>query len=326
MRELLLREALNEALREELRQDPRVFLLGEDIIDPWGGTFRVTEGLYTEFGPERVRETPISEAAIVGCAIGAALLGMRPVAEIMFLDFAAIAMDQIVNQAAKLRYMTGGQTSVPIVIRAAGGAGRASAAQHSQSLEAWFTHVPGLKVVMPSTPYDAKGLLKAAIRDPDPVIFIEHKMAYSTKGPVPEEDYVIPLGKAVVKRPGKDLTLVATSRQVLRALEAAERVAIEDGYDVEVVDPRTLYPLDLETILASVRKTHRVLIVHEAARRGGWGGELLAQIVEHAFDDLDAQIIRVAAENTPIPFAPPMEKFVIPQVDDIVAGIRSALA
>ncbi len=326
MRELLLREALNEALREELRQDPRVFLLGEDIIDPWGGTFRVTEGLYTEFGPERVRETPISEAAIVGCAIGAALLGMRPVAEIMFLDFAAIAMDQIVNQAAKLRYMTGGQTSVPIVIRAAGGAGRASAAQHSQSLEAWFTHVPGLKVVMPSTPYDAKGLLKAAIRDPDPVIFIEHKMAYSTKGPVPEEDYVIPLGKADVKRPGKDLTLVATSRQVLRALEAAERVAIEDGYDVEVVDPRTLYPLDLETILASVRKTHRVLIVHEAARRGGWGGELLAQIVEHAFDDLDAQIIRVAAENTPIPFAPPMEEFVIPQVDDIVAGIRSALA
>src|SRR5579884_224644 len=326
MRELLLREALNEALREELRQDPRVFLLGEDIIDPWGGTFRVTEGLYTEFGPERVRETPISEAAIVGCAIGAALLGMRPVAEIMFLDFAAIAMDQIVNQAAKLRYMTCGQTSVPIVIRAAGGAGRASAAQHSQSLEAWFTHVPGLKVVMPSTPYDAKGLLKAAIRDPDPVIFIEHKMAYSTKGPVPEEDYVIPLGKADVKRPGKDLTLVATSRQVLRALEAAERVAIEDGYDVEVVDPRTLYPLDLETILASVRKTHRVLIVHEAARRGGWGGELLAQIVEHAFDDLDAQIIRVAAENTPIPFAPPMEEFVIPQVDDIVAGIRSALA
>ncbi len=326
MRELLLREALNEALREELRQDPRVFLLGEDIIDPWGGTFRVTEGLYTEFGPERVRETPISEAAIVGCAIGAALLGMRPVAEIMFLDFAAIAMDQIVNQAAKLRYMTGGQTSVLIVIRAAGGAGRASAAQHSQSLEAWFTHVPGLKVVMPSTPYDAKGLLKAAIRDPDPVIFIEHKMAYSTKGPVPEEDYVIPLGKADVKRPGKDLTLVATSRQVLRALEAAERVAIEDGYDVEVVDPRTLYPLDLETILASVRKTHRVLIVHEAARRGGWGGELLAQIVEHAFDDLDAQIIRVAAENTPIPFAPPMEEFVIPQVDDIVAGIRSALA
>jgi len=325
MRELLLREALNEALREEMEQDPRVFILGEDVIDPWGGTFRVTEGLSTRFGPRRVRETPISEAAIVGCAVGAALLGMRPVAEIMFLDFAAIAMDQIVNQAAKLRYMTGGQTSVPIVIRTAGGAGRASAAQHSQSLEAWFTHVPGLKVVMPSTPADAKGLLKAAIRDPDPVIFIEHKMSYGVRGPVPAEEYVVPLGAADVKRAGSDLTLIATSRQVLRALEAAERVAREDGFNVEVVDPRTLYPLDTDTILASVRKTHRVLIVHEAARRGGWGAELLSQIVELAFDELDAPIVRVAAHDTPIPFAPAMEEFVIPSVDDIVAGIRRAL-
>ena len=325
MRELLLREALNEALREEMECDPRVFLLGEDVIDPWGGTFRVTEGLSTRFGPERVRETPISEAAIVGCAIGAALLGMRPVAEIMFLDFTAIAMDQIVNQAAKLRYMTGGQVSVPIVIRTAGGAGRASAAQHSQSLEGWFTHVPGLKVVLPSTPYDAKGLLKAAIRDLDPVIFIEHKMNYGTRGPVPEEDYVVPLGKADVKRTGKDLTVIATSRQVIRALEAAEQVAREHGYDLEVIDPRTLFPLDKRTILDSIKKTNRALIVYEEARRGGWGAELYAQIVEDAFDDLDGPIVRVAAQNTPIPFAPVMEDFVIPQVEDIVAGIRRAL-
>jgi pyruvate dehydrogenase E1 component beta subunit len=322
----MLREAINEALHEEMAADPRVFLLGEDVIDPWGGTFRVTEGLSTRFGQERVRETPISEAAIVGCAVGAALLGMRPVAEIMFLDFAAQAMDQIVNQAAKLRYMTGGQTSVPLVIRAAGGAGRASAAQHSQSLEAWFTHVPGLKVVMPSTPYDAKGLLKAAIRDPDPVIFIEHKMAYTVRGPVPQEDYLVPLGLADVKRPGKDLTVIATSRQVLRALEAAEVVAREDGCDVEVIDPRTLYPLDRATILGSVGKTHRALIVHEAAKRGGWGAEVLALIAEEAFDDLDAPIGRVAGRNTPIPFAPAMEEFVIPSVGDIVAGMRLVLA
>jgi pyruvate/2-oxoglutarate/acetoin dehydrogenase E1 component len=244
----------------------------------------------------------------------------------MFLDFAGQAMDQIVNQAAKLRYMTGGQATVPLVIRTAGGAGRASAAQHSQSLEAWFTHVPGLKVVMPSTPADAKGLLKAAIRDPDPVIFIEHKMAYTITGPVPDEEYLVPLGVAEVKRPGRDLTLIATSRQVLRALEAAERVAAEDGYAVEVVDPRTLFPLDKRAILASVRKTHRALIVHEAVRRGGWGAELLALITEEAFDDLDAPVGRVAAPNTPIPFAPVMEEFVVPAVDDIVAGIRATLA
>jgi pyruvate/2-oxoglutarate/acetoin dehydrogenase E1 component len=321
----LLRQALNEALAEEMARDPRVFILGEDIIDPWGGTFRVTEGLSTRFGSERVRETPISEAAIVGCAIGAALVGMRPVAEIMFSDFTAMAMDQIVNQAAKLRYMAGGQVSVPIVIRTAGGAGRASAAQHSQSLEAWFTHVPGLKVVMPSTPYDAKGLLKAAIRDPDPVIFIEHKMSYGTRGLIPDEDYVVPLGVADVKRAGKDLTVIATSRQVLRALAAAEQVAREDRFDVEVIDPRTLYPLDKATIMSSVRKTTRVVIVSEAPKRGGWGAELLSQIVEDAIDYLDAPIVQVAAPNTPIPFAPVMEEFVVPNVADIVTGIRKAL-
>jgi pyruvate/2-oxoglutarate/acetoin dehydrogenase E1 component len=325
MRELLLRQALNEALAEEMERDPRVFVLGEDILDPWGGTFRVTEGLSTRFGTERVRETPISEAAIVGCAIGAALCGMRPVAEIMFSDFTAMAMDQIVNQAAKLRYMTGGQVSVPIVLRTAGGAGRASAAQHSQSLEAWFAHVPGLKVVMPATPGDAKGLLKAAIRDPDPVIFIEHKMNYGTRGPVPDDDYVIPLGVADVKRAGKDVTVIATSRQVLRALEAAEQVARADGIDAEVIDPRTLYPLDRSTIVASVRKTTRAVVVSEAPKRGGWGAELVSQIVDGAFDYLDAPIVQVAAPNTPIPFAPTMEEFVVPDVADIVAGIRQAL-
>jgi pyruvate/2-oxoglutarate/acetoin dehydrogenase E1 component len=322
----MLRQALNEALAEEMAADERVFLLGEDVIDPWGGTFRVTEGLSTRFGLERVRETPISEAAIVGCAVGAALLGMRPVAEIMFLDFAAQAMDQIVNQAAKLRYMTGGQASVPLVVRAAGGAGRASAAQHSQSLEAWFAHVPGLKVVMPSTPYDAKGLLKAAIRDPDPVIFIEHKMAYTVRGEVPEGEYTVPLGVGDVKRPGRDLTVIATSRQVLRALEAAEVVAREDGCEVEVVDPRTLYPLDRATILSSVGRTHRALVVHEGPKRCGWGAELAALLTEEAFDDLDAPVVRVAGRNTPVPFAPVMEDFVIPSVGDIVEGMRRALA
>jgi pyruvate/2-oxoglutarate/acetoin dehydrogenase E1 component len=322
----MIREAINEALAEEMASDERVFLLGQDILDPWGGTFRVTEGLSTRFGTERVRETPIAEAAIIGCAIGAAMVGMRPVAEIMFLDFTAGAMDQIVNQAAKLRYMTGGQVSVPLVIRAASGAGRASAAQHSQSLEALFIHIPGLKVVMPATASDAKGLLKAAIRDPDPVIVLEHKMTYTTRGPVPDGEHVIPLGVADVKRPGRDLTLIATSRQVLRALEAAERVASEDSFDVEVIDPRTLYPLDEATILGSIRKTHRVLVVHEAVGRNGWGAEMVATIVDQAFDELDAPIVRVTAPNTPIPFAPVLEESIIPDVDDIVAGIRAALA
>jgi pyruvate dehydrogenase E1 component beta subunit len=235
-------------------------------------------------------------------------------------------MDQIINQAAKLRYMTGGQVSVPLVIRAASGAGRASAAQHSQSLEALFTHIPGLKVVMPATASDAKGLLKSAIRDPDPVIVLEHKMTYTTRGPVPDGDHVIPLGVADVKRPGRDLTLIATSRQVLRALDAAERVADEDGFDVEVIDPRTLYPLDEASILRSIRKTHRVLVVHEAAGRNGWGAEMVATIVDQAFDELDAPIVRVTAPNTPIPFAPVLEESIIPDVDDIVAGIRAALA
>ena len=326
MRELMVREAIREAIIHEMRRDERVFLLGEDIIDPWGGSWKTMEGCYTEFGPERVRETPISEEAIVSCAVGAALLGMRPVAEIMFSDFITRAMDSIVNQAAKMRYMTGGQASVPLVVRTASGAGRQAAAQHSQSLEAWFTHVPGLKVVMPSTPYDAKGLLLAAIRDPDPVLFYEHKMNYTTKGPVPEEDYVIPLGKGDVKREGKDVTVIATSRQVLRALDAAEQVAKEDGVQVEVIDPRTLYPLDINLIVASIKKTNRVVVVSEGVTRGGYGDYLIGRIMDKAFYDLDAPVVQVCAKNTPIPFAPVMESFVIPDVPDIVAGIRRVLA
>jgi len=322
VRELQYRDAIREALREELLRDPAVVLIGEEMIDPWGGTFGVTKGLSTEFGEERIRNTPISEAAIIGCAVGAALAGMRPVAEIMFLDFIATGMDQVVNQAAKLRYMSGGQVNVPMVIRAAGGSGRASAAQHSQSLEAWFIHVPGIKVVMPSTPYDAKGLLKTAIRDPDPVLFIEHKMMYNNKGPVPEEEYLIPLGVADIKRAGRDVTVVATSRMAPRVLAVAERLAATGGPDIEVIDPRTLVPLDRATILASVRKTHRLVIVHEAVERGGFGAELASIIGAEAFTYLDAPIQRVAAFNTPVPFAPDLEDFLVPDEARIEAAVR----
>lgn len=324
MRQISVRDAVNEALAEEMRRDDRVFLLGEDITDPWGGTFGVTRGLSTEFGAERVRETPISEAAIVGCAVGAAMIGMRPVAELMFNDFIGIAMDQLANQAAKLRYMTGGQVNLPLVVRTSAGAGRAAASQHSQSLEGWLVHVPGLKVVMPSTPYDAKGLLRSAIRDPDPVVFIEHKMTYNLKGPVPEGEYEVPLGVADVKRDGRDVTVIAYSFQVHRALVAAERLARE-GVEVEVVDPRTLYPLDLATIVESVRKTGRVVIVHEAVERGGFGAELAAQLAAEAFDYLDSPIARVATANTPIPFAPVMESYVLPTEERIMAAVGKVM-
>lgn len=321
MRELTYREALREALREEMARDENVFLLGEDIAE-FGGSYKVTQGLLQEFGRERVRNTPISEQAIVGAALGAALVGMRPVAELMYIDFSTVAMDQIVNQAAKVRYMFGGKAKTALVIRTQGGAGRSSGAQHAQSLEAWFVHVPGLKVVMPSTPYDAKGLLKAAIRDEDPVIFIEHKLLYGEKGPVPEEEYVVPLGKADVKREGRDATLVATSRMVQRSLQAAE-VLSKEGVEVEVVDPRTLFPLDVETLFASVRKTNRLVIVHEAVRRCGWGAEVAARVAEEAMDYLDAPIRRVAALETPVPFAPNLEDYVIPNVERIVGGVRA---
>ncbi|MGH8056355.1 MAG: alpha-ketoacid dehydrogenase subunit beta, partial [Candidatus Entotheonellia bacterium] len=300
-----------------------VFLLGEDIAE-FGGSYQVTAGLLQEFGPERVRNTPISEAAIVGAALGAALVGMRPVAELMYVDFSAIAMDQIVNQVAKVRYMFGGKAKASLVIRTQGGAGRSSAAQHAQSLEAWFVHIPGIRVVQPSTPYDAKGLLKSAIRDDNPVLFLEHKLLYLVQGAVPEEEYLIPLGKADIKRPGNDVTVFATSRMVQRTLGAAEKLASE-GIDVEVIDPRTLNPLDEDTLLASVRKTQRLVIVHEAYERGGIGAEIAALVASKAIDSLDAPIERVAGLNTPMPFSPKLEDYVVPNEARIMAGIKRVL-
>ncbi len=323
-RSITYRDALREALREELIRDKSIFLLGEDIEDPFGGTYKVTQGLTEEFGHDRVRNTPISEIAITGVALGAAMTGMRPVAELMYVDFAGCAMDQIMNQIAKMRYMSGGQVEAPLVIRTQQGTGRSSAAQHAQSLEAMFAHIPGLKVAMPVTPYDAKGMLKAAIRDPDPVIFLEHKLLYNTTGEVPEEDYVVPLGVADVKRAGSDVTIVATSRMVLHALDAAEILA-KDGISVEVIDPRSIVPLDQETIFTSLRKTHRLLVVHEAVERNGWGAELCALVMEHCFDELDAPVKRIASKNTPVPFAPVLENFVVPSVEDIVAGVKDLL-
>jgi len=323
MRKITYRAALREGLREEMQKDECVFLLGEDIAE-FGGTYKVTQGLLEEFGQARVRNTPISEAAIAGAALGAALLGMRPVAEIMYIDFSTIAMDQIVNQIAKVRYMFGGKAKASLVIRTQGGAGRSSAAHHAQSLEAWYTHIPGLKVVMPCTPYDVKGLIKSSIRDDNPIIFIEHKLLYNEEGPVPEEEYVIPIGKADIKREGKDVTIVATSRMVMRALRAAESLS-EDGIEAEVVDPRTLVPLDEETILQSIKKTGRLLIIHEAYRRCGFGAEIAALASEKAFYDLDAPIKRIGAANTPVPFAPQLENFVIPDEREIIKGVRELL-
>jgi len=323
MRELTYREAVREALREEMRQNEDVFLIGEDIAE-FGGTYKVTETLLKEFGSERIRNTPISESAIIGAALGASISGMRPVAEIMYIDFITVAMDQIANQVAKIRYMTGGQVKVPLVIRTQGGGGRSSAAQHAQSLEAWFCHIPGLKVVMPSTPYDAKGLLKSSIRDDNPVIFIEHKILYNRKGPVPEKEYFLPLGKAEIKREGDDFTIVATSRMVERALSASDELK-KEGISVEVIDPRTLVPLDKETILSSVKKTGRVLIVHEACERAGFGAEVAAILAKEAFDYLDAPIERLGAKNTPMPFSPNLEDFVMPKIDDIVDRVRRVI-
>jgi pyruvate dehydrogenase E1 component beta subunit len=318
MREITYSQALNEALREEMLRDPAVFLIGEDLIQP---TYGVTRGLYEEFGPQRVICTPISEAAIAGAATGAAVVGARPVAEIMYSDFSTIAMDQIVNQAAKMRYMFGGKARVPLVIRMTTGAGRGNAAQHMQSLEAWFVHVPGLKVVLPSTPYDAKGLLKSSIRDDNPVIFLEHKLLYATKGPVPEGEYTVPLGKADIKRRGEHVTIVATSRQVLFALEAADKLA-EEGISAEVIDPRSLVPLDKETILESVKRTHRAVIVHEAVERAGVANWIASIIQEEVFDYLDAPVMRVCGENVPIPFAQNLEAAAIPNPDRIAEAVR----
>lgn len=316
--------ALNEALREEMRRDPRVFCIGQDIA-VWGGggVYGVTKGLVDEFGSERVRDTPISEEAIIGMSVGAAVAGMRPVAEIMYSDFLALAMDPLVNQAAKLRYMFGGQATVPLVVRSNSGAPGGKAAQHSQSLEAWFMHVPGLKLVTPATPYDAKGLLKAAIRDPNPVLFLEHKRLYQTKGTVPEGEYVIPLGQADIKRAGRDLTIVANQTMVFNSLAAAEALA-SSGIEAEIVDVRCLKPLDMATILESVRRTSRLVIAHEANVFAGWGAEVAAKVAEAGFDSLDAPILRVGAKDSPIPYSEPLETAILPSTEDIIAAARSA--
>jgi pyruvate dehydrogenase E1 component beta subunit len=322
MPEISYLEAVRQALWQEMKRDERVFLLGEDI-GRYGGAFGVTHGMLDEFGPERVRETPISEATIVATAIGASLVGMRPVAEIMFMDFILLALDQIANQAAKMRFMFGGRTSVPIVIRMPSGSGTGAASQHSQSLESVLMHFPGLKVVMPSTPYDAKGLLLAAMRDPNPVCFVEHKVLYKSKGEVPEGDYTLPIGVAEIKRPGRDLTVVANNIMLVKSLQIAERLAGE-GIEVEVIDPRSLLPLDTQTIIESVTRTGRLLVVHEACQTGGWAGEVIAAVVgSPAFDYLDAPVRRLGGKDIPIPYNRGLEKVAIPQEAEIEAEIRA---
>jgi acetoin:2,6-dichlorophenolindophenol oxidoreductase subunit beta len=323
-RELTYLEAIREALQQEMRRDERVFLVGEDV-GTYGGAFGVSLGMIDEFGAERVIDTPISELGIAGLITGAALIGMRPVGEIMFMDFITIASEQLVNQAAKIRFMFGGKAKVPFVLRTPSGSGTGAAGQHSQSLENWFVHIPGIKVVAPTTPYDAKGLLIQSIRDDNPVMFIETKLLYKTKGEVPEEPYTIPLGVADIKRPGKDLTIIATQIMVKRALEAADELA-KEGWDIEIIDPRTLKPLDTETIIKSVIKTGKVLIVHEAAKTGGYGGELAGVIAEsEAFDYLEAPIIRLAGRDMPIPYNRNLEYHTVPQVEDIIAKARLLL-
>jgi pyruvate dehydrogenase E1 component beta subunit len=324
MPEITYLEAIRQALWEEMKRDERVFIIGEDI-GRYGGAFGVTHGMLDEFGPERIRETPISEPTIVAAAIGASLLGMRPVAEIMFMDFVLLTLDQLGNQAAKMRYMFGGKANVPIVVRMPSGSGTGAAAQHSQSLESLLMHIPGLKVVMPTTPYEAKGLLLSAIRDPNPVCFVEHKLLYKTKGEVPLGEYTIPFGVAEIKRSGKDLTVVANNIMVIKTLAVAERLA-KEGLDIEVIDPRTLVPLDRETIINSVCKTGRLLVVHEACQTGGWAGEVIASVTSsRAFDYLDAPVRRLAGKDCPIPYNRGLERAAVPQEEDIEAEIRTIL-
>ncbi len=324
MREIYYRQALNEALSEEMDRDERVFLMGEDIAI-YGGAYGVTRGLYEKFGEERVRDTAISEAAIAGAAAGAAMTGMRPVAEIMYIDFSTISSDEIINIIAKNRYMFGGKTTVPVVIRTEGGTGRGIAAHHSQSLESLYVHIPGLYVVMPATPHDAKGLLKSCIRDDNPVMFIEHKSLYGTKGPVPEEEYTVPIGAAEIKKQGEDVTVIAYSRMVLLALEAAGELSGE-GTECEVIDLRTLKPLDINTIMESVKKTGKAVVVSEACKTGGVAGEILSRIVEEGFDYLDAPVVRVAGADVPIPMSPALEEVSVPRKVDIIEAVRSIVS
>ena len=320
-KEMTFGEAVKEAIAEELRRDPNVFLMGEDV-GPAGTVFKVLTGLYDEFGPDRIIDTPIAEAGLVGLGVGAALTGMRPIVDVMFGDFITLAMDQIVNQAAKLCYMSGGQASVPLTIRTTLGAGRSSAAQHSQSLHAWLAHIPGLKVVIPSTPADAKGLFKSAVRDNNPVVIYEDKMMYTLKGMVPtNEDFTIPLGQADIKREGDDVTFIATSSMVHVALQAAKHLA-EQGIHAEVVDPRTLVPLDTETLIQSVIKTTRAVIIDEGHRGYGITGELASVVYQGAFDYIDAPIVRLGAMDVPIPFSKPLEDATIPTVKDVVQAVQ----
>jgi pyruvate/2-oxoglutarate/acetoin dehydrogenase E1 component len=317
-------QAINDALRLEMERDPKVYIAGEDV-GVFGGCFGATQGLYDKFGEKRVRDTPITESAIVGTAVGAAAAGMRPVAEIMFVDFIGVCMDQLYNQAAKMKYMFGGKARIPMVLRTACGAGIGAAAQHSQCLESWFMHVPGLKVVMPSTPADAKGLLISSIRDDNPVVFLEHKMLYGVEGEVPEGELLIPLGKADVKQEGSDVTVVATARMVHMALEAAKTLAA-DGVSVEVIDPRTLSPFDEETVLDSVMKTHRLVVVTEDVKFAGSSAEIAAMAAEKAFDYLDAPVTRVAAPFCPVPFAKALEDAYIPSVAQIIEAVKAVTA
>ena len=322
VRELSYAQAIQEAMAIAMETDDRVFLMGEDI-GVYGGAFQVTGDLVERFGADRVIDTPISELGGAGVAVGAAVTGLRPIFEFQFSDFATLAMEQIVNQAAKMRYMLGGAVSVPVVMRFPAGSGTGAAAQHCQSLEAWLGHVPGLKVIQPATPYDAKGMLLAAVADPDPVMIVEHKLLYKTKGPVPEGYYTVPIGKAAIRREGRDLTIVATSIMVHKALEAAKTLEAE-GIDVEVVDLRTIRPMDKETVIESVKKTSRLLCVYEGVKTLGVGAEVSAMIAEsEAFDFLDAPIVRLGGAETPIPYNPDLEKATVPQVPDILAAARS---
>jgi acetoin:2,6-dichlorophenolindophenol oxidoreductase subunit beta len=322
MAKIKYRDALRLALKEEMEQNPLVFCMGEGIGER-GGSYKVTDQLYKQFGGDRIIDTPISEASFVGMGVGSAIVGARPVVELLFVDFILLTMDQIVNQAAKYNFMSGGQGHVPLVVRTQGGAGNSLAGQHSQSLEALFYHIPGLKVVMPSTPYDAKGLLKAAIRDNDPTIFIEHKLLYQTEGEVPDGEYIVPLGEADIKREGSDVTIATYSYMTLKCLEAAEILA-KEGINAEVLDLRTLVPLDKKRLFESVQKTSRLVIVHEAIKRGGIGGDIAATVMEEMFFSLEAPIIRVAGKNTTIPFNLKLEKASVPTVEDIVAGVHKA--
>ncbi|MCG6879597.1 MAG: alpha-ketoacid dehydrogenase subunit beta [Deltaproteobacteria bacterium] len=316
-------QAINDAHVIEMERDPNIYVAGEDV-GVFGGCFGVTAGLLDRFGEKRVKDTPITESAIVGTAVGAATAGLRPVVELMFVDFIGVCLDQLYNQAAKMKYMFGGKAKIPMVLRTSCGAGIGAAAQHSQCLEALFMHLPGLKVAMPSTPYDAKGLLIASIRDDNPVVFLEHKMLYALEGDVPEGAYTIPLGEADVKRDGKDVTVVATARMVHTALEAAEKMSA-DGIDVEVVDPRTLYPLDMETIIKSVKKTHRLVVIHEEVKFCGSGAEIAATVAEEAFDYLDAPVIRIGAPFVPVPFSTPLEQAFIPNAAQLMDAIKKVM-